>query len=417
MIDAQAVRLPQQGADEVAVGGVAGGVEPVGTPRGQAPVLALLAERVRRRADPRAEGEHVLPRPAVEALGVAADGQVMHQAHAHRTRRGADVAQLPLDLALQPGVVGDARGELGGRARDGGRRRVPQVRGPPAPLPAVTLRQRAEDGEEVEVWRGRGGCGTVRGTPQQLGRRALGGPAAVVVDAAADRLGPQRVDLGPGGGVGVGVGVDVGDAQRERRAEAPARRRVGRRLDGWHRRDRVQRVEQYGRRAVLGAGPAGEGAQVAEVTEAPGRGGVQGVELQHPAPRPRDRRQGAGRRHDGDDVVVSLEPVPARGEARRDLGDVLPHARLVDQDTARRERAGFVRAGGDGRGGPFPHACQRDAPRLRGARVDLEQPQHADHRVGGDGDRPPVAVPIGGRHAVGGGDLRKVVVHARPFPL
>ncbi len=120
VVDAQPVGLAEQGADEVAVGRVAGGVEPVGAPRRQPPVLAMLAERVRRGADPRAEREHVLPRPSVEALGVAADGEVVHHADADGAGCRADVAQLPLHLALQPGVVGDARRERGGRPRHRG---------------------------------------------------------------------------------------------------------------------------------------------------------------------------------------------------------------------------------------------------------------------------------------------------------
>ena len=129
MVDPQPVRVPQRGPQQVAVGGVAGGVEPVGAPGRQAPVLALLAERVRRGADVHAHREDVLQRPAVGALGVAADGEVVHDPHADLLRHAAHVGQLALHLVLQPRVERHPRGQLDAQPVDVRRRRVPQPSG------------------------------------------------------------------------------------------------------------------------------------------------------------------------------------------------------------------------------------------------------------------------------------------------
>lgn len=85
--------MPEEGAQEAAVGGVARGGEAVRAPGRQAPVLAACVEGVRGRADGHARREVLLLRPGVGSAGMHSDREVVHEAHRH------------------PGV---ARGALGG---------------------------------------------------------------------------------------------------------------------------------------------------------------------------------------------------------------------------------------------------------------------------------------------------------------
>ncbi len=64
--------------------------------------------------------EDVLQRPAVGALRVAADGEVVHDPHPGRPGRAVHARQLPLHLLLQPGVEGDPRGQLAAGAATSG---------------------------------------------------------------------------------------------------------------------------------------------------------------------------------------------------------------------------------------------------------------------------------------------------------
>ena len=256
VVDPQPVRGPQGGPQQVAVGGVAGGVQPVGAPGRQPPVLALLAERVRRGTGVHAHREDVLQGPAVGALRVAADGEVVHDPHPDLLCHAAHVGQLTLHLVLQPRVERHPRGQLDARAVDVRRRGVPQPFGPQAPPAPVALGERAEDRELPQVVRCADGLGSPRRVPQQLAGRALGRPHPVVLDPVAGGVGTQHVHLGARVVVGGAVGVEVGDAQRQGCREPPARRRVGRRLHRRHRGDGVQRVEQHRLGTVLAAGPA-----------------------------------------------------------------------------------------------------------------------------------------------------------------
>ena len=420
MVDPHPVRVAQGGPQQVAVGGVAGGVEPVGTPRGQAPVLALLAERVRRRADVHAHREHVLQRPAVRPLRVAADGEVVHDPHADLLPHRVHVGQLALHLVLQPRVEGHPRSQLEAGPVDVRRRRVPQPLGPQGPPAPVPLGQGTEDGELPQVVRRADGLGSPGRVPQQLAGRPLGRPHPVVLDPVAGDVRTQHVHLGTGGVVRGAVGVEIGHAQGERRGEPPARRRVGRRLHRRHGRDRVQRVEQHRLGAVLAAGPADELAQVAEIADAPRPLRAQRVELQHPAPRPRRLRERGGR-HDHGDVaaellVDQLQAVVARLEVVGQLGDVRARALGVDQHARpgqRPHRADAVRDRARQRAERrlLPGQRQRGRPGLRLGRVDVEQAEDPDDDVVVDLDDLAFTVAVGGGDAVRGRQLDQVGVH------
>ena len=271
VVDAQPVRVPQLGPQQVAVGGVAGGVQPVRAPRRQAPVLALLAERVRRRTDVHAHREDVLQRPRRRPP----PGPSRRRGRARRAPRPPaptprTAASWLLHLVLQPRVERHARtpapcARRRPRAPPGAA--APRATGSTGPRTARRARRRSRTATgRPPAPVGLGPSGRV---PQQLARRPLGRPDPVVLDPVADGVRTQHVHLGADGLVGGAVGVEVGHAQRERRREPPARRGVGRGLHRRHRRDRVQRVEQHGLGPVLAAGPGDELAQVAEVADAP----------------------------------------------------------------------------------------------------------------------------------------------------
>ena len=230
VVDPQPVRGPQGGPQQVAVGGVAGGVQPVGAPGRQPPVLALLAERVRRGTGVHAHREDVLQRPAVGALGVAADGEVVHDPHPDLLRHAAHLGQL--DAAPGPAAT---RGTppAGPAARARGRRPAPRggaALGPPAPVGSRSARRARRRSRTATGRRCADGLGPPRRVPQQLAGRPLGRPHPVVVDPVAGGVGPQHVHLGARVVVGRAVGVEVGDPQGQGGREPPARRRVGRGL-------------------------------------------------------------------------------------------------------------------------------------------------------------------------------------------
>ena len=125
VVDADGARVPQHRAEHVPVGPVGRARQGVGTPRRLRPVLPLLVVHVRRRADPRATGEHVTERPDVGALRVHPDGQVVHDPERHApvergTLRGGE---LLVGHPLQPLVELDALRELLAAARVHARRR------------------------------------------------------------------------------------------------------------------------------------------------------------------------------------------------------------------------------------------------------------------------------------------------------
>ena len=147
VVDPQPAGVAERGPDGLHERLVAGGPQPPGVERRQAPVLAPGVELVGRGADGHVEGEHVLPQPGVGAAGVDAHRQVVHDRHAGRRRR----LQLEVDQPLQPLVEADPVG--GARAR----RPPPRAgrgggssSGHACQSPAVLLDQGAEGGVGVE---------------------------------------------------------------------------------------------------------------------------------------------------------------------------------------------------------------------------------------------------------------------------
>ena len=136
-----------RGADRLDERLVVGVAQPPRHERRRAPVLALAVERVRRRADADAVGQHVLPGPRVGAAAGDADRQVLD--HGHAVGRGGE---LQLEHPLQPGVEGDdgavlldeggqrraARAGAAPRARRASRRRAPRRSPPRWPSPAAS---------------------------------------------------------------------------------------------------------------------------------------------------------------------------------------------------------------------------------------------------------------------------------------
>jgi hypothetical protein len=225
VVDAQAARMPQRVGDKVAERCVAEFGQSVRSPRGLVPVLAGLTVRVRRRADGDALRQRVLPGPGVGPGQAHADGQVVHdpEPHAGAPGGGLGVRELLVQDPLEPAVEVDfarmRRRELGHR----GRARVPQLRGPFAPVAAVLLTQPTPGGEVVERLPLPAAEGRVREGPaefqtggvDELQCGPLGRPGRVTFDALAGRLSKtraERVHLLARGGVQVGVLGDALDA-------------------------------------------------------------------------------------------------------------------------------------------------------------------------------------------------------------
>ena len=84
MVNAQARRMAEGGLQGVAQRLVGGRAELVRHKGRQAPVLAEGIEFVRGRADRHVRGEEILPDPGISAIGIDANGQIVH----HRQGRG-----------------------------------------------------------------------------------------------------------------------------------------------------------------------------------------------------------------------------------------------------------------------------------------------------------------------------------------
>ena len=125
VVDADAPGVGEDRAHHVAVGPVPGLREAGGVPRRLAPVLALLGELVRRRADGDTAGEDVGQRPGVGPLGVHPHGEVVKDPQSHPGVGGGGLrgAELLVREELEPQVQVDPVGVLERELLDGRRRR------------------------------------------------------------------------------------------------------------------------------------------------------------------------------------------------------------------------------------------------------------------------------------------------------
>ncbi len=135
---------------------VTAGGEPLRVPGRHSPVLALLVEQVRRRADPGAASARASWSIHASAPpGSAPDGEVVDDADVHAGAPGRLLRPRELVVAhgLQPDVEPHPVGEVAPRARHRRRVRAGQLRRPPPPVAAVHLAQRAPRGERPDVLR------------------------------------------------------------------------------------------------------------------------------------------------------------------------------------------------------------------------------------------------------------------------
>src|SRR5437773_11091938 len=88
------------------------GLQLPGVERRHAPVLTVRKEVVRRRADPHARSEQVLPAPRVKAVGGETDGYVGDTCDLALGTR-----ELPAHVELRPLINSDALCEPGARLR------------------------------------------------------------------------------------------------------------------------------------------------------------------------------------------------------------------------------------------------------------------------------------------------------------
>lgn len=168
-------------------------------------------------------------------------------------------------------------------------------------------------------------------------------------------------------------------------------------------------------------GPLDELPQVAQIPDSPGAVRTQPVELEHPAPGGWCLRDFRWSGHQGDVLAVGgVQAIPARRQitgklvANLDPVAVLGHQGDGTRDPMRtpvdahghrrRERPRAVE---------FGQAKQFATAIRLGARLDVEQPEHADHDVGVDLHRFPLLVAIRGGHAVCGGQAAQVLGHRR----
>ena len=196
VVDPDAAGRPQAGPDGADPGVVAVHPQAPGVERGEAPVLPLAVEVVGRGADPHAQRHRVLPQPGVGAAGVDADGQVLHQ-----VEPGAGRGQLRLGQPLQPAVVADPVGVVGGETGHGRRVGPAVLLRPVGPGAGEALGEGAvggEPGEGLALLLAEGVEGPVAaGGPETLPEVFEGGalqlPHPVAVDAA---IGVERPALG-----------------------------------------------------------------------------------------------------------------------------------------------------------------------------------------------------------------------------
>jgi len=205
VVDPHRAGVAQDRAHQVAQGGVAQAREGVGTPRRLRPVLALLVEPVRRRADRHALGKHVRHGPDVGSVRVHAHREVVHDADPHTgsPRRSLGALELLVHDPLQPAVEVHALGEFGAQP---GHERGGAVLGLLGPfLTRVVLGEGAPQREVLEPLALVGSEPVERAPAGPAARRRedhlegglLGLPDGVAVDRAGVAVGGPDLFRGP----------------------------------------------------------------------------------------------------------------------------------------------------------------------------------------------------------------------------
>src|SRR6266567_2634679 len=108
MVETQALRVSGRRSHGVDERLEIRGLQLPGVERRHAPVLTVRKEVVRRRADPHARSEQVLPAPRVKAVGGETDGYVGDKCYRARGTR-----ELPVHVELRPLMKSHAFYELG----------------------------------------------------------------------------------------------------------------------------------------------------------------------------------------------------------------------------------------------------------------------------------------------------------------
>ena len=286
VIDPQPAGVAYARADRLDERLVSGLAEPARYERWKSPVLPSGVELVGRGADADALREHVLERPAVRAVGVEPDRQILH--HGHGARGGGE---LPVYLELHPLVETDAirhRTHVRHVAHRGGRRLAELVR-PTVPAGLEPLGERAEDGEFLEagpVFRREGVELRKVAPPDDLPDPfedthlepedlvAVDPPLLVERPGASGCRGQIRQRL---------RAVDLLDPQVQRVAEPAARRKVRAGLLGHDGYDGRQRVDERDACSAPGR-PAPHPAEIRQIADAPAAPRAGGIQLDGPSP-------------------------------------------------------------------------------------------------------------------------------------
>ena len=335
VVNAQASRMAEGGLNGVAKRLVGGGAELVGHKGRQSPVLAEGVIFVRGRADRHVRGEEILPDPGIGAVGIDANGQIVH----HGQCRG-HAGELGIEEPLHPLVKPHALTVRGGEARHGRRLRM-AVRGRPvAPPLAIVFGEGTKNGKLVErvplglavLLEGRVAAKTL---PELLQRGDLQPEDGIAIDHAL------LIERATGGGEALQVGAECGsprdlfNAQVQQVAIAPAAGKIGAGLLREDREGGLQRIDQEQVGLQRRRRPGGQAAEVSQVPDAPTPVRPQGVELHGPAPLacaawlttlPRAHNQ-----LDGCPAIERAERMIAQGEIRRECRFDLEHGAILQR--------------------------------------------------------------------------------------
>ena len=297
VVDPDAPRVPEHGAQHVAVGHEGGIRERIGQPRRLRPVLAELVVHIGRAADGDSGCKHILQPPRIGAVAGDADGEVVDDPRTHADIHGRLLRLLHLLVQdpLHPQVTLDAIGVLCAPHCDFLRRGMAQALGPLTPHGAVLLRQSAPGGE-VDQARAlaldigvvsRLAPGRERDAAHDVEGGRLGDPDRITVEQGvaqpAQRLAQASHRLAVGTAE-VGVLRDLLDPQVDGVGESSRRRQIGRRGHGHDRGRGVQWVDQQEVGTEVVPRPCCEIRQIREVTDPPGSPRPHRVDLGHETP-------------------------------------------------------------------------------------------------------------------------------------